>query len=79
MRSSSNILSFFIILKFSLNKVNNYSVITVENCGKIIDKKHTLNLESSKAYTFKQESQITKKVSPFLIMTFQRHFSQVFA
>ena len=53
--------------------------IMVENCGKIIDKKHTLNLESSKARTFKQESQITKKVSPFLIMTFQRHFSQVFA
>ena len=49
----------------------------VENCGKIIDKKRVNNLVISMKRKLIQHSESTKKVNPFLIVTFQYHFSQV--
>ena len=49
----------------------------VENCGKIIDKKRVNNLVISMKRKLIQHSESTKKVNPFLIMTFKHHFSQV--
>lgn len=50
---------------------------TVENCGKIIDKKRVNNLADSMKRRLIQHSESTKKVSPFLIMTFKHRFSLV--
>ena len=52
---------------------------TVENCGKIIDKKRVNNLADSMKRRLIQHSESTKKVSPFLIASFKHHFSQVLA
>ena len=51
----------------------------VENCGKIIDKKRVNNLAISMDRKLIQHSESTKKVSPFLIVSFKHHFSQVLA
>ena len=53
--------------------------IMVENCGKIIDKKQVNNLAISMDRKLIQHSESTKKVSPFLIVSFKHHFSQVLA
>ena len=50
----------------------------VENCGKIIDKKRVNNLAISMDRKLIQHSESTKKVSPFLILTFKHHFSPIF-
>ena len=52
---------------------------TVDNCGKIIDKKRVNNLAISMDRKLIQHSESTKKVSPFLIASFKHHFSQVLA
>ena len=49
----------------------------VDNCGKIIEKKQLLNLDVSRGRELIRLSENAKKVSPFLIMTFQRHFSLI--
>ena len=49
----------------------------VDNCGKIIDKKRGNNLEITMMKRLIQHSESSKKVNPFLIMTFKHHFSQV--
>ena len=51
----------------------------VENCGKIIDKKRENNLEIPMMKRLIQHSESTKKVNPFLIMTFKHYFSQILA
>ena len=49
----------------------------MDNCGKIIDKKRGNNLEIKMVKRLIQHFLSTKKVNPFLIMTFKHHFSQV--
>ena len=49
----------------------------VENCGKIIDKKRINYLAIWMKRRIIQHFESTKKVNPFLIATFQYHFSQV--
>ena len=51
----------------------------VENCGKIIDKKLVNYLAISMDRKLIQHSESTKKVSPFLTVSFKHHFSQVLA
>ena len=50
---------------------------TVESCGKIIDKKRRNNLVVLMSRIINQVSETAKKVSQFLIMSFQYHFSPV--
>ena len=50
----------------------------MENCGKIIEKKCVLNLALSGGRGLIQDYESTKKVSPFLILTFKHHFSPIF-
>ena len=49
----------------------------VNNCGKNTDKKVPKYLVNSVPYSLIQDSQSAKKVSPFLIMNYQRHFSPI--
>ena len=51
--------------------------MSVENCGKIIEKKWILNLDISGERELIRLSENAKKVSPFLITTFKQHFSQI--
>ena len=51
--------------------------ITVDNSGKIIDKKRRNNLVVLMSRIINQVSETAKKVSQFLIMSFQYHFSLV--
>ena len=61
-------------------KLSTKTLLTmVENCGKIIDKKRLKNLENPGTPRLIQHFESTKKVSSFLIMTFQHQFSQVLA
>ena len=48
---------------------------TVDNCGKIIDKKRINNLAISMKRRIIQHSETTKKVNPFLVMNFKHRFS----
>ena len=48
---------------------------TVDNCGKIIDKKRINNLAISMKRRVIQHSETTKKVNPFLVMNFKHRFS----
>ena len=48
---------------------------TVDNCGKIIDKKRINNLVISMKRRIIQHSETTKKVNPFLVMNFKHRFS----
>ena len=50
---------------------------TVDNCGKIIDKKRRNNLVVLMSRIINQVSETAKKVSQFLIISFQYHFSLV--
>ena len=59
--------------------INKNLLKTVENCGKIIDKKRKNNLAFSRERRLIQHSESTKKVNQFLIMSFQYHFSLVLA
>ena len=52
---------------------------TVDNCGKIIDKKRRNNLVVLTSRIINQVSETAKKVNQFLIMSFQYHFSLVLA
>ena len=51
----------------------------VNNCGKNTDKKATKYLANSAPYSLIQYSQSAKKVSSFLRMNYQRHFSPILA
>lgn len=51
----------------------------VNNCGKNTHKKVTKNLSKSDPSTFIQDSENAKKVSSFLIVNYQRHFSPILA
>ena len=53
--------------------------IVVENCGKIIDKKRGNNLVVLTGRIINQVSEMAKKVSQFLIMSFQYRFSPLLA
>ena len=53
--------------------------ITVDNSGKIIDKKRRNNLVVLMNRIINQVSETAKKVNQFLIMSFQYHFSLVLA
>lgn len=59
--------------------INKNLLKTVENCGKIIDKKRRNNLVVLTRRIINQVSETAKKVSQFLIMSFQYHFSLVLA
>ena len=48
---------------------------TVDNCGKIIDKKRINNLVISMKRRIIQHSETTKKVNSFLVMNFKHRFS----
>lgn len=48
---------------------------TVDNCGKIIDKKRINNLVISMKRRIIKHSETTKKVNPFLVMNFKHRFS----
>ena len=51
----------------------------VNNCGKNTHKKVTKNLAKSDPSTLIQDSENAKKVSSFLIVNYQRHFSPILA
>lgn len=59
--------------------INKNLLKTVENCGKIIDKKRRNNLVVLTSRIINQVSETAKKVSQFLIMSFQYHFSPLLA
>ena len=52
-------------------------LITVDNCGKIIEKKWKINLAILQTRIIRQHFGTAKKVSSFFIMIFQNHFSQI--
>ncbi len=52
-------------------------LITVDNCGKIIEKKWRINLAVLYTRIIKRYSETTKKVYSFLIIIYKYHFSQI--